>query len=57
MLEMERIFGPFVNLPSEIQRIAVEVVYYYSPLHPQMQRALIACCCGKYFTKNQIEPV
>jgi hypothetical protein len=22
-----------------------------------MQRALIACCCGKYFTKNQIEPV
>lgn len=41
----ERIFGPFIKLPSDVQRLAIEVVYYYSPLSLQLQRALVACCC------------
>ncbi|KAI9595094.1 hypothetical protein BDF19DRAFT_442172 [Syncephalis fuscata] len=37
------IFGPFVSLPSQIQRKAIELLYYLSQLNERLQAAVITC--------------
>jgi hypothetical protein len=38
------LFGPFVHLPVVVQKTAVELLYYFSIINPNMQRALMYCC-------------
>ena len=37
------VFGPFLNLPSELQVKVVHLIRYFSSLAPLMERAMIAC--------------
>lgn len=38
------LFGPFAHLPVVVQKTAVELLYYFSILNTNMQRALMYCC-------------
>ena len=44
MIGTVELFGPFVHLPVVVQKTAVELLYYFSILNSNMQRALVYCC-------------
>ena len=37
-------FGPFVHLPPSHQQQALDLVYFFPSISPQMEKALLACC-------------
>ncbi|EGC35558.1 hypothetical protein DICPUDRAFT_87805 [Dictyostelium purpureum] len=47
-----QIYGPFINLPLNIQFLALNTLYYFSSLNKIMIRSLIAICRCMY--KNKI---
>lgn len=38
-----KVFGPFVNLPLSHQQDALDLLYYFPTLAPNMEKALLAC--------------
>lgn len=39
-----KVFGPFVNLTLEVQQKAIELIYHFPSIPPNLLRALIICC-------------
>eukprot|EP01104_Vermistella_antarctica_P017496 TRINITY_DN6201_c0_g1_i1.p1 TRINITY_DN6201_c0_g1~~TRINITY_DN6201_c0_g1_i1.p1 ORF type:complete len:928 (+),score=212.43 TRINITY_DN6201_c0_g1_i1:288-3071(+) len=40
-----RVFGPFNRLPEHVQRLAIEILFYFDDFVKPMYRGLAACCC------------
>ncbi len=49
-----KVFGPFVQLPREIQRMALAVIYYFPKLESSMQKSLLACCLHDQVTPDMV---
>lgn len=41
--EEKQIFGPFLKLPFDIQKIALELIFKLGKLLPKMQIAFVSC--------------
>ncbi|KAI8049062.1 Rix1 complex component [Syncephalis plumigaleata] len=37
------LFGPFISLPSDVQRKAIELLYYLNELNERLQQAIVTC--------------
>lgn len=48
MLVASNIYGPFVLLPEELQRLALQLVYYFDALPAKLLKALTACCTAPH---------
>ncbi len=48
MLVASNIYGPFVMLPEELQRLALQLVYYFDALPAKLLKALTACCTAPH---------
>lgn len=38
------IFGPFIKLPSNLQKKLVNVIYYFPSINEKFFKSLLACC-------------
>jgi hypothetical protein len=47
VLSAANIYGPFVSLPEEHQRLALQLVYYFDSLPAKLLKALTACCTSR----------
>jgi hypothetical protein len=48
VLVASNIYGPFVLLPEELQRLALQLVYYFDSLPAKLLKSLTACCTAPH---------
>ena len=41
--KVTRVFGPFTSLPTQVQRMAIDLLYYFDDLPPKLLQGLAPC--------------
>jgi len=51
------IFGPFIKLPSNLQKKLVNVIYYFPSINEKFFKSLLACCKNKDLSSETIDKI
>jgi hypothetical protein len=51
------IFGPFLQLPIDLQKKLINVIYYFPHISEKFFKALLACCKNKFLSSDTIDKI
>jgi len=51
------IFGPFIKLPSNLQKKLVNIIYYFPSINEKFFKSLLACCKNKDLSSETIDKI
>eukprot|EP00833_Pecoramyces_ruminatium_P016481 jgi/Orpsp1_1/1190513/evm.model.d7180000079499.1 len=51
------IFGPFIQLPLDLQKKLINVIYYFPTINEKFFKALLTCCKNKYLSSETVDKI
>ncbi|ORX86808.1 hypothetical protein BCR32DRAFT_289738 [Anaeromyces robustus] len=51
------IFGPFIQLPCELQKKLINIIYYFPTINEKLFKAILTCCKNKFLSSETIDKI
>ncbi|ORX53017.1 hypothetical protein BCR36DRAFT_369273 [Piromyces finnis] len=51
------VFGPFIQLPSNLQKKLINVIYYFPSINEKFFKSLLICCKNQYLSSESVDKI